>query len=131
MPADFSFSFDDVTQDTEEGSVDQNDDHQGGMDFAAPEGGMDFGGMGTTAPESDILNPISWNARVTNHDDGKSATLVFEGVIQDGWYIYSSQMVKDQGPVPIAIHFNDEPEGRSEEHTSELQSRGHLVCRLR
>src|SRR5690625_5389688 len=94
MPADFSFSFDDVPQDTEEGSVDQNDDHQGGVDFAAPEGGMDFGGMGTTAPESDILNPISWNARVTNHDDGKSATLVFEGV-------------------------------RSEEHTSELQSRGH------
>src|SRR5690625_5582481 len=24
----------------------------------------------------------------------------------------------------------DVPEGRSEEHTSELQSRGHLVCRL-
>src|SRR5439155_13335869 len=27
-------------------------------------------------------------------------------------------------PIPLALH------GRSEEHTSELQSRGHLVCRL-
>src|SRR5439155_24815829 len=28
------------------------------------------------------------------------------------------------------VVFNPRREGRSEEHTSELQSRGHLVCRL-
>src|SRR5215510_15698762 len=29
-----------------------------------------------------------------------------------------------------SVLFMDEPTARSEEHTSELQSRGHLVCRL-
>src|SRR5437870_7316236 len=41
--------------------------------------------------------------------------------------------VDEAGPVPHqetrAIH-QDAPPYRSEEHTSELQSRGHLVCRL-
>src|SRR5690625_6505526 len=32
--------------------------------------------------------------------------------------------------VTEAIKFEDSFAGRSEEHTSELQSRGHLVCRL-
>lgn len=122
MPADFSFSFDDEPQGTEESSVGQEDD-QGGMNFAMPEKSSDFGGMETSVPESDILNPISWNARVTNHDDGQSATLVFEGVVQDGWYIYSSQMVKDQGPVPIAIHINDQPEGYELAEMEEIADR--------
>src|SRR5439155_9924767 len=30
----------------------------------------------------------------------------------------------------LALFFQDPPHQRSEEHTSELQSRGHLVCRL-
>src|SRR5439155_2358810 len=30
----------------------------------------------------------------------------------------------------IPTHRSTRPSGRSEEHTSELQSRGHLVCRL-
>src|SRR5690625_5825335 len=37
------------------------------------------------------------------------------------------------GPLPEKIQMNTMPEStgeRSEEHTSELQSRGHLVCRL-
>src|SRR5690625_7015695 len=32
--------------------------------------------------------------------------------------------------IPLFIHSNNIPCTRSEEHTSELQSRGHLVCRL-
>src|SRR5437660_5329540 len=37
-------------------------------------------------------------------------------------------MVLEKAPEPMPAHV---PEGlRSEEHTSELQSRGHLVCRL-
>src|SRR5437660_6332243 len=31
---------------------------------------------------------------------------------------------------PRPAHAGDQPASRSEEHTSELQSRGHLVCRL-
>lgn len=104
MPVDFTFTFD-------AGAGVGEAEDQGALDIAEPEGGMSFGDMVNAAPESDILNPISWNARVTNHDDGRSATLVFEGVIQEGWYIYSSEMVKDQGPVPIEIHIDDLPAG--------------------
>src|SRR5207253_8023777 len=35
-----------------------------------------------------------------------------------------------QGESPYAIHRDLQDSMRSEEHTSELQSRGHLVCRL-
>src|SRR5690625_5936832 len=35
----------------------------------------------------------------------------------------TSQMIRSLPPYPV-------PASRSEEHTSELQSRGHLVCRL-
>src|SRR5699024_2508539 len=120
MPADFSFTFDaDAGPDSEEGSVGKAGD-QGGLNIAEPEGGMDFAGMMNAGSESDILNPISWNARVMHHDDGKSATLIFEGVIQDGWYIYSSRMVKDQGPVPIQIHVDALPEGYKLEDMEEI-----------
>src|SRR5690625_6775965 len=34
------------------------------------------------------------------------------------------------GPVPARLPGGQGPRRRSEEHTSELQSRGHLVCRL-
>src|SRR5207253_4308759 len=33
-------------------------------------------------------------------------------------------------PVLVKLSSNERQHGRSEEHTSELQSRGHLVCRL-
>src|SRR3712207_7688273 len=38
----------------------------------------------------------------------------------------------DEVELAIAVHprIGDRPEGRSEEHTSELQSRQYLVCRL-
>src|SRR5690625_6115626 len=32
--------------------------------------------------------------------------------------------------IPAELAYGDNPPPRSEEHTSELQSRGHLVCRL-
>lgn len=117
MPVDFTFTFDSGA-----GSVGVTGD-QGVLDIAEPEGGMSFGDMVNAAPESDILNPISWNARVTNHDDGRSATLVFEGVIQEGWYIYSSKMVKDQGPVPIEIHIEDLPAGYELKEMEEIADR--------
>src|SRR5439155_22108768 len=43
----------------------------------------------------------------------------------------SGDLVNPAGPPqPQDLVFPDEPFRRSEEHTSELQSRGHLVCRL-
>src|SRR6266508_2319467 len=43
----------------------------------------------------------------------------------------ASQLAGSLGRLPTAREFQlGEPSLRSEEHTSELQSRGHLVCRL-
>src|SRR5207253_7257138 len=42
----------------------------------------------------------------------------------------SSREREDGELPPQPEHEPDHPEERSEEHTSELQSRGHLVCRL-
>src|SRR5207253_10324093 len=42
--------------------------------------------------------------------------------------ICRKRSVARDGSLPVT--FPDYPERRSEEHTSELQSRGHLVCRL-
>src|SRR5690625_946173 len=39
------------------------------------------------------------------------------------------KLQESKSPSPSIVTGNDEPD-RSEEHTSELQSRGHLVCRL-
>src|SRR5439155_22607715 len=43
--------------------------------------------------------------------------------------VHEGEIVAKAGPLAV---YRDPPEdpGRSEEHTSELQSRGHLVCRL-
>src|SRR5690625_3953880 len=50
-----------------------------------------------------------------------------EAVIDDALLDEVTALV--EWPVPLVGHF-DESFLRSEEHTSELQSRGHLVCRL-
>src|SRR5690625_6910061 len=39
-------------------------------------------------------------------------------------------LVNDHDPMPLRYQFEFQYPDRSEEHTSELQSRGHLVCRL-
>src|SRR5690554_7662293 len=39
-------------------------------------------------------------------------------------------LVAEDNELKIKLNFSPKCEGRSEEHTSELQSRPHLVCRL-
>src|SRR5690625_6930718 len=48
---------------------------------------------------------------------------------------YVTHRMRDTGQLPILLHLSgfllmESTHIRSEEHTSELQSRGHLVCRL-
>src|SRR5690625_6175096 len=79
------------------------------------------------------------------HPDGKTAKQVFNGLA--GLLYIEDENVKDtyeygENDFPLIIQdrtFDDEKQlnyeavkdpDRSEEHTSELQSRGHLVCRL-
>src|SRR5690625_5921449 len=53
----------------------------------------------------------------------------------DEWFADAQRMLQASEPVFIVGKFDDNGKWmdgweRSEEHTSELQSRGHLVCRL-
>src|SRR5437870_2147812 len=81
-------------------------------------------------------------------DGSRLATLVaweLIGVPDPVWEELSQRIARETGipseylllcavhdhsaPAPFGMYGNDSPK-RSEEHTSELQSRGHLVCRL-
>src|SRR5690625_5340385 len=76
----------------------------------------------------DGLHPLF---TVGRHDDRFAAPVdaradVFEVVTLGNFLASLVQRVVDFLPVDLA----DNVKRRSEEHTSELQSRGHLVCRL-
>src|SRR3989442_2075965 len=43
---------------------------------------------------------------------------------------WHSHRTSERGKISGCVGLGPQPEGRSEEHTSELQSRPHLVCRL-
>src|SRR5207253_10453370 len=44
--------------------------------------------------------------------------------------VCSGDLGRNHPLLALGLHWEDETWYRSEEHTSELQSRGHLVCRL-
>src|SRR5690625_681904 len=78
--------------------------------------------------EADFINCVVWRKPAENLAnymkkgnligvDGRLQSRSYEG--QDGKTVYVTEVVAD------SVQFL-----RSEEHTSELQSRGHLVCRL-
>src|SRR5690625_3057498 len=85
-----------------------------------------------------------WNRQMSSFDslyavrDGK---LILRGIVNDvlsedtahwitgGLYTKGAKSF-GYGRIEIRAKFEDAKGARSEEHTSELQSRGHLVCRL-
>src|SRR5690625_5465945 len=44
--------------------------------------------------------------------------------------LFDATLTMQQLKVMVVLHRDGALSGRSEEHTSELQSRGHIVCRL-
>src|SRR5690625_6722212 len=60
-------------------------------------------------------------------------TLIWSGMIQH-WFDYTAPQFPGSAYIPAVfgtiVYFYGGSPFRSEEHTSELQSRGHLVCRL-
>src|SRR5690625_1890842 len=81
--------------------------------------------------ETDFINCVAWRKQAENLANymKKGSRIGVDGRIQtrnyedkDGKRIYVTEVVADN------IQFLDS-RNRSEEHTSELQSRGHLVCR--
>src|SRR5690625_6789220 len=84
-----------------------------------------------------VVNALSTSLEVYVHRDGKIYHLDFErGILKT-----EIEVIGETDQTGTRIHFTPDPEIfsetqefdyetlRSEEHTSELQSRGHLVCR--
>src|SRR5690625_6735358 len=75
-------------------------------------------------PETRLFTPLEKITYLTHHLDESRA-------IRSNRFEYF-----DSGWLGVLLHVTpwlapeEEDENRSEEHTSELQSRGHLVCRL-
>src|SRR5207253_10153443 len=62
------------------------------------------------------LEPVEADAAGTARDPERSRALAVAGAVATG--VHEQRRLREELPA------------RSEEHTSELQSRGHLVCRL-
>src|SRR5690625_5699653 len=74
--------------------------------------------------------PRDWISDVCSSDLGAA---VWSGTARSPSAVASaatSLLPTSAGPRRMASRERGEPPSRSEEHTSELQSRGHLVCRL-
>src|SRR5690625_1752556 len=65
--------------------------------------------------EYEVLKADSDSTSIGNDYFEKPATLIVEG---------------GEKHIQLTVNHSDYVKSRSEEHTSELQSRGHLVCRL-
>src|SRR5437870_7565867 len=69
---------------------------------------------------------VAWGLRgyVLRQDNGTPDMRKISDAIQEGAEAFLRRQYRTIGTLSIALGV------RSEEHTSELQSRGHLVCRL-
>src|SRR5439155_13585043 len=83
------------------------------------------GGMPVRALEAARLHAQGYAPEVwLTHSPEPGESLKAMGIPYEGEEVYSARVLIHEGVPAGAIHV------RSEEHTSELQSRGHLVCRL-
>src|SRR3989442_8603040 len=71
----------------------------------------------TLFPYTTLFRSLSYAAKLPRHH---AIVVVLSDFRADGWEVPLAQLAAPGGP----------PSHRSEEHTSELQSRPHLVCRL-
>src|SRR5690625_5338850 len=76
----------------------------------------------TLDSEKETATFACWNDTHENDETIKQLTSLLENQKPD-FLIWNGDITND-------IFDEDQIVGRSEEHTSELQSRGHLVCRL-
>src|SRR5439155_14935815 len=73
---------------------------------------------------ADALEPVEADVAESSDATGAWGSPLIAGVKLSLATPFFILMRRQSGPPP------QDEEGRSEEHTSELQSRGHLVCRL-
>src|SRR5690625_4287829 len=80
-----------------------------------------------TPPEGDERTyevPVGKHLRVHEGDMVRAGDRLSEGPVNP------HDILRIKGPRAVQEYLLNEVQERSEEHTSELQSRGHLVCRL-
>src|SRR5690625_6699749 len=97
----------------------------------------EYGVLASTDPEGESWDLYEENLRPGEVFDWATGNAAYAGQVvagEDGrFYFYAPVESVDQtlpNRMAIGVAVADTPVGRSEEHTSELQSRGHLVCRL-
>src|SRR3712207_8995832 len=89
-------------------------------------------------PPRSTLFPYTtlFRSGVLNYDEEEtlkifqSGDAVFMRNWPSAWPLVNAEDSRVRGMVGIAVLPKGGPDGRSEEHTSELQSRQYLVCRL-
>lgn len=54
---------------------------------------------------SQLHDPVDWSSEVIQ--DGKDATLVIKGTIDEGWHVYSQTLESDDGPVATEVTFKE------------------------
>ncbi len=52
---------------------------------------------------SQVYDPVDWDFSV--EQNGKEATLIFTGTIDEGWHVYSQVLESDDGPVATEVTF--------------------------
>lgn len=60
---------------------------------------------------SQILKKVNWTTEISSADVkvGDEVEIVFNAVIDPGWYIYSVDFDYDCGPIPMTVTFEDNP----------------------
>ncbi|MEN8957969.1 MAG: protein-disulfide reductase DsbD domain-containing protein, partial [Flavobacteriales bacterium] len=61
----------------------------------------------TFAGFSQLHDPVDWSSEVIQ--DGKEATLVIKGTIDQGWHVYSQVLESDDGPIATEVTFKENP----------------------
>src|SRR5690625_6483554 len=91
------------------------------IDIFTPSGRMVHRILEQRNSSSSLVRGIQWNGRDQ-----------WNQKLANGVYIYKIKVIQESGSKKTEINsdFQKLLLLRSEEHTSELQSRGHLVCRL-
>jgi len=56
-----------------------------------------------------LINPVEWTFEAKKLADGQYEVHL-KASIDEGWYIYSSNLESDMGPIPTAVYF-EAPEG--------------------
>lgn len=104
-PVDFSFTFE--GDDTSLSSTTSNNRsaHQEN-DTDSPQEAETSKKENANEDTGEVTNPVIWKASVVESQEDGSVELSFYGEINEGWYLYSSTMSADLGPIPTMISYD-------------------------